>query len=325
MRFNRSLKYLFAVGAAVLFAAPSHAQKFPDRPITLIAPFPPGGTTDVLARSIAQEMSKSIGQQVIVENRAGASGMIGAGYVAKAAPDGYTILLSTPGPITTNKYLYAKMIYNPDTDLTPITQIGTVPQLLVVHPSVPAKNVKELIALAKSQPGKLNYGSVGNGSTLHLAGEMFNVAAGTEILHVPYKGSAPALTDLLGGQIQVMFDVIVSAMPLVKDGRLRALAVTSANRSKTAPEIPTIAESGLPGYNIVTWYGLMAPAKTPPEIVDFLNKETVKALKTETVQERLTSLGADLVASSPKEFAAYLKKESEQVADIVKKAKIPQQ
>jgi tripartite-type tricarboxylate transporter receptor subunit TctC len=197
--------------------------------------------------------------------------------------------------------------------------------LLVVHPSVPAKSVKELIALAKSQPGKLNYGSVGNGSTLHLAGEMFNVAAGTEILHVPYKGSAPALTDLLGGQIQIMFDVIVSAMPLVKDGRLRALAVTSANRSKSAPDIPTIAESGLPGYNIVTWYGLMAPAKTPPEIVEFLNKETVKALKTETVQERLTSLGADLVASSPKEFAAYLKKESEQVADVVKKAKIPQQ
>lgn len=325
MKFNRSLKYLIAVGAVVLFAAPSYAQKFPDRPITLVAPFPPGGTTDVLARSIAQEMSKSIGQQVIVENRAGASGMIGAGYVAKATPDGYTILLSTPGPITTNKYLYTKMIYNPDTDLTPVTQIGTVPQLLVVHPSVPAKSVKELIALARSQPGKLNYGSVGNGSTLHLAGEMFNVAAGTEILHVPYKGSAPALTDLLGGQIQIMFDVIVSAMPLVKDGRLRALAVTSANRSKSAPDIPTIAESGLPGYNIVTWYGLMAPAKTPPEIVEFLNKETVKALKTETVQERLTSLGADLVASSPKEFAAYLKKESEQVADVVKKAKIPQQ
>ncbi|HWK86235.1 MAG TPA: tripartite tricarboxylate transporter substrate binding protein [Xanthobacteraceae bacterium] len=325
MKVNRSLKRLIAAGALALFAAPSYAQKFPDHPITLVAPFPPGGTTDVLARSIAQEMSKSIGQQVIVENRAGASGMIGAGYVAKAAPDGYTILLSTPGPITTNKHLYTKMIYNPDTDLTPITQIGTVPQLLVVHPSVPAKSVKELIALAKSQPGKLNYGSVGNGSTLHLAGEMFNVAAGTEILHVPYKGSAPALTDLLGGQIQIMFDVIVSAMPLVKDGRLRALAVTSANRSKSAPDIPTIAESGLPGYNIVTWYGLMAPAKTPPEIVEFLNKETVKALKTETVQERLTSLGADLVASSPKEFAAYLKKESEQVADVVKKAKIPQQ
>lgn len=322
MRVHRGFQYLVVAGAALLFAAPVSAQKFPDRQVTLVAPFPPGGTTDVLARSIAQELSKAIGQQVIVDNRPGASGMIGAGSVAKSAPDGYTLLLSTPGPVSVNKHLYSKMTYNPDTDLIPITQIGTVPQLLVVHPSVPAKSVKELIALAKAEPGKLNYGSVGNGSTLHIAGEMFNVGAGTELMHVPYKGSAPALTDLLGGQIQLMFDVIISALPHAKEGKLRALAVTGSKRSASAPDIPTIAESGVPGYDIVTWYGVMAPAGTPKDIVTFWNKEIVKALNTPEVQQRLTSLGADLVANTPDEFADYLKKESDRVADVVKKAKI---
>ena len=325
MKVNLRLQFLIVAGAALLLAGPSHAQSFPSKPITIVAPFPPGGTTDVLARTIAHEMSKTIGQQVIVDNRPGASGMIGTGSVAKAAPDGYTLLLSTPGPITTNPHLFSKMAYDPAKDLVPVTQIGTVPQLLVVHPSVKANNVRELIALAKAQPGKLHYGSVGNGSTLHLAGEMFNTSAGIELVHVPYKGSAPALTDLLGGQIQMMFDVIVSALPHVNEGKLRALAVTGAERSKSAPDIPTVAEAGVPDYSIVTWYGLMAPAGTPAPLVDRLNKEVVKVLKTPAVQDRLTTLGADLVASSPKEFAEYLKQESVKIGDVVKKAKIPVQ
>lgn len=326
MTIKKGLQWLLCVGAMALLCGPvAAADHFPSKTIQIVAPFPPGGTTDVLARAIAQELSKTIGQQVIVENRPGASGMIGAGSVAKAAPDGYTLLLSTPGPITINPHLFSRMAYHPEKDFVPITQIGTVPQILVVHPSVKANNVRELIALAKAHPGKLHYGSVGNGSTLHLAGEMFNTMAGTKLVHVPYKGSAPALTDLLGGQIELMFDVIVSSLPQVTDGKLRALAVTGDKRSASAPDVPTVSESGLPGYNVVTWYGLMAPAGTPPAVIDFLNKEIVRALHTPSVQQRLTSLGADLVASSPQEFAAYLKEESAKWGEVVKRANIPVQ
>lgn len=324
MRVSRLLRLLI-VGAAVLIAGPAVAQNFPNKTITIVVPFPPGGSSDILARSMASEMSKIIGQQVIVDNRPGASGMIGTGAVAKAAPDGYTLILSTPGPITINRHLFSKLAYNPEKDLVPVTQVATVPQLLVVHPSVKANTVAELIALAKAQPGKLHYGSVGNGSTLHLAGAMFDALAGTQMVHVPYKGSAPALTDLLGGQIQVMFDVIVSALPHAKDGKLRAIAVTGAKRSQSAPELPTIAEAGLAGYNIVTWYGIMVPAGTPAPVVDYLNKAIVKTLNTPALQQRLTELGADLVASTPQEFADYLKKESLAIGDVVKRANIPVQ
>jgi tripartite-type tricarboxylate transporter receptor subunit TctC len=322
MTIFRRLQYFLLALPVLLFVSPVHAQDFPNRIIRIVVPFPPGGTSDVVAREIAQEMSNSIGQQVVVDNRPGASGMIGANYVAKAAPDGYTILLSTPGPITINPHLFSNMTYDAEKDLAPITQIGTVPQILVVHPSVKANSVRELIDLAKANPGKLNYGSVGIGSTLHLAGELFNTSAGTQLVHIPYKGSAPALSDLLGGQIDLMFDVILSSLPLVKAGNLRALAVTGSKRSSSAPDIPTIAESGVPGYDVVTWYGLMAPGGTPPAVIATLNKDIVRALNTPAVQKRLNELGADLVGSSPQEFSEYLKRESEMWAGVVKKAHI---
>jgi tripartite-type tricarboxylate transporter receptor subunit TctC len=318
----RKLRYLMLALPVLLSAAPVVAQDFPSRIIRIVVPFPPGGTSDVLAREIAQEITNSTGQQVLVDNRPGASGMIGANFVAKSAPDGYTILLSTPGPITINPHLYTNMAYDAEKDLIPITQIGTVPQILVVHPSVKANTVQELIDLAKANPGKLNYGSVGIGSTLHLAGELFNTKAGTQLVHIPYKGSAPALSDLLGGQIDLMFDVILSSLPLVKAGNLKALAVTGSHRSASAPDIPTIAESGVPGYDVVTWYGLMAPGGTPPAVIASLNKIIVKTLNTAAVQKRLNELGADLVGSSPQEFAGYLKHESAMWGDVVKQAHI---
>jgi len=325
MKLFRSLQCLALAGAAIMFAHPSIAQSFPTKEVTIVSPFPPGGTTDVLARAIAQELSKSIGQQVIVENRPGAAGMIGTASVSRAAPDGHTLLLSTPGPISVNKFLYKNMTYNPDKDLVPVVQIGTVPQVVVVHPSVPAKNLAELIALAKKQPGKIHYGSGGIGNSMHLAAELFNMMAGTDLVHVPYKGSIPALTDLLGGQIQVTFDVISTVLPYVKEGKLRALAVTAPRRSKVMPDIPTVSEAGLAGYDVVTWYGLMAPAGTPPAVIDRLNKEVARVLSTPTVQEKLTALGADLSAGTSQEFADYLALESVKWQKVIKEANIPLQ
>jgi tripartite-type tricarboxylate transporter receptor subunit TctC len=314
-----------ALSTLGLLSLPAGAQTWPNQPLKIVSPFPPGGTNDTVARIIAFKLGENLGQPVVVDNRAGAGGMIGSEYVAKSPPDGYTLLMSTPGPITINRFLFAKMPYDPDKDFTPITHVANVPQVVLVNPSVKATSVKELIELAKANPGKINFGSVGNGSTLHLAGELFKTMAGVDLVHVPYKGSAPALNDILGGQIQLMFDVIVSGMPHAKAGRLRALAVTGSKRSSYAPELPTVAEAGLPGYEVVTWYGILAPAGMPAGLSKRLNEEIVKVLKAPDVASKLSTQGVDIVASSQDEFVSYLRSERDKWSKVIKQAGIKPQ
>ena len=294
------------------------AEVYPSKPIRIVAPFPPGGPADILSRIIGHKLSQSWGQQVIVDNRPGAGGNIGADLVAKAAPDGYTLLLGFVGTHAINASLYAKMPYDNVKDFEPVSQIAAVTIVLVVHPSVPALSIKELIALAKSKPGQLTFGSPGNGTPQHLAGQLFNTMAGVEMLHVPYKGAVPALTDLIGGQVSMIFSSMPPALPLVKTGKIRALGVTSATRSPAAPAIPTITESGLPGYEVNNWYGILAPRGTPKEIVSKLNAEIVKILNMPDVKESLAVQGAEPVSGTPEQFAAYIKEETEKWAKIVK-------
>ena len=294
------------------------AQVYPSKPIRIVAPFPPGGPADILSRIIGHKLSQSWGQQVIVDNRPGAGGNIGADLVAKAAPDGYTLLLGFVGTHAINASLYAKMPYDNVKDFEPVSQIAAVTIVLVVHPSVSASSIKELIALAKSKPGQLTFGSPGNGTPQHLAGQLFNTMAGVDMLHVPYKGAVPALTDLLGGQLSMIFSSMPPALPLVKTGKIRALGVTSATRSPATPAIPTITESGLPGYEVNNWYGILAPRGTPKEIVSKLNAEIVKILNMPDVKESLAVQGAEPVSGTPEQFAAYIKEETEKWAKIVK-------
>ena len=294
------------------------AEVYPSKPIRIVAPFPPGGPADILSRIIGHKLSQSWGQQVIVDNRPGAGGNIGADLVAKAAPDGYTLLLGFVGTHAINASLYAKMPYDNVKDFEPVSQIAAVTIVLVVHPSVPASSIKELIALAKSKPGQLTFGSPGNGTPQHLAGQLFNTMAGVDMLHVPYKGAVPALTDLLGGQLSMIFSSMPPALPLVKTGKIRALGVTSATRSPAASDIPTISESGLPGYEVKNWYGILAPRGTPKEIVSKLNAEIVKILNMPDVKESLAVQGAEPVSGTPEQFAAYIKEETEKWAKIVK-------
>lgn len=294
------------------------AEVYPSKPIRIVAPFPPGGPADILSRIIGHKLSQSWGQQVIVDNRPGAGGNIGADLVAKAAPDGYTLLLGFVGTHAINASLYAKMPYDNVKDFEPVSQVAAVTIVLVVHPSVPASSIKELIALAKSKPGQLTFGSPGNGTPQHLAGQLFNTMAGVDMLHVPYKGAVPALTDLLGGQVSMIFSSMPPALPLVKTGKLRALGVTSATRSPAAPDISTISESGIPGYEVKNWYGIFAPRGTPKEIVSKLNAEIVKILNMPDVKESLAVQGAEPVSGTPEQFAAYIKEETEKWAKIVK-------
>jgi tripartite-type tricarboxylate transporter receptor subunit TctC len=307
------------VAAALLglmpFVAP--AQDFPRKPIRMIIPYPPGGPTDILGRIVAQNLSERLGQQVVVENKPGASGMIGADLVAKAPPDGYTLLANASIHVI-NASLYKKPTYDAIKDFTPVSLIADVPLVLVVPPELPVKSVKDLIALAKSKSGKLNFASSGNAAAPHLAGEAFKIATGVDMQHVPYKGSGPALTDLMGGQVQLMFDSLPSSISHVKSGKLRAIAVTTAKRSSALPSVPTIAESGVPGFDISTWYGVWAPAGTPKEIVSRLSGEIAKIVKLPDVRERLSGLGAEPVGSSPDEFAAYCRSELAKWAKIVK-------
>ena len=307
------------VAAALLgltsFVAP--AQDFPRKPIRMIIPYPPGGPTDILGRIVAQNLSERLGQQVVVENKPGASGMIGADLVAKAPPDGYTLLANASIHVI-NPSLYKNPTYDAIKDFTPVSLIADVPLVLVVPPELPVKSVKDLIALAKSKSGKLNFASSGNAAAPHLAGEAFKIATGVDMQHVPYKGSGPALTDLMGGQVQLMFDSLPSSISHVKSGKLRAIAVTTAKRSSALPSVPTIAESGVPGFDISTWYGVWAPAGTPKEIVSRLSGEIAKIVKLPDVRERLSGLGAEPVGSSPDEFAAYCRSELAKWAKIVK-------
>ena len=298
------------------------AQAYPSKSIRLIVPFAPGGGTDLVGRIIAQRLTETLGQPVVVDNRGGAGGVIGAEMVAKAAPDGYTLLLGSPGPLTINPNLESKTPYDPLKDFAPIS-LGTIsPFVLVVHPSVPVKSVKDLIALAKARPGELYFGSAGNGSVSHLAAEQFKSLAGVNIVHIPYKGSAPAVTDLLAGQLQLHFENLPVVLTYIKAGRLRALAVGTRQRSAFVPELATMEEAGVRGYEASTAFGILAPGRTPKDIVARLNTEVVKALTNPEVKERLLAQGLEPSPGTPEQYAAHLRSELETVARIVKMAGI---
>lgn len=296
----------------------AYAQSYPNKPVRMVVPFPPGGTTDILARAVGQKLSESWGQLVVIDNRPGAGGNIGTDIVAKSAPDGYTLLMGTVGTHSINASLYGKLPFDPIKDFAPVTLVASVPNVLVVNTTVDAKSVKELIALAKSKPGQLTFASSGNGTSIHLAGELFKTMTGTSMLHIPYKGSAPAITDLLGGQTNMMFDNLPSAMPHVKSGKLRALAVTSVSRSPALPDTPTIAESGIPGYEASSWFGVLAPAGTPKDVIAKIHADIVKALNTPEIKERLSGQGAEPVGNTPEQFAQHIKTETIKWAKVVK-------
>ena len=300
------------------FAGTAAAQPaYPAKAIRYVVPFPAGGPLDIVARAIGQELSKSWGQPVIIDNRPGAGGNIGADLVAKAPPDGYTILMGAVSTHAINVTLYNKLPYDPIRDFAPVTLITSVPNVLVVHPSVPANNVKELIALAKARPGQLNFASGSTGSAGHLAGELFNSMAGVRMTHIPYKGAAPAVVDLMAGHVSLMFDNMSSALPNIKAARVRALAVTTLKRSPLQPQLPTISEAGLRGFDVSTWFGIFAPAGTPPEIVAKLNGEVARILHTPEMKERLALLGAEPIGNKPDEFAAFIKAEIPKYAKVI--------
>ena len=308
-----------AIGLA-LFAPLAGAQAWPTKPIKWVVPFAPGGTTDILARTVGEKLALAVGQPVIIENKPGAGGGVGAEFVAKAAPDGYTIMGGTISTHAINASLYKNLPYDPVKDFAPIVLLARVPNMLVVNPDVPAKNVAELIVLLKANPGKYTFASSGNGTSQHLSGELFKSMSGTDMQHIPYKGSPPALQDVMGGQVTMTFDNITTAWTLAKSGKLRALAVTTASRSAIAPDVPTLAESGLPGFEVGSWQGVFAPAGTPPEIVKRLNAEIVRILALPDVKEKLAGLGAELVGNTPEEFAALVKVEVVKWADVVRKS-----
>lgn len=321
-RVNKSIiKAVSAAGLVLCAFGAAAADPYPNKPIKWIVPFPPGGAMDAMARTLGESLAKSMKQPVIIENRPGAGGSIGSNLVAKARPDGHTIMIVSIGQAV-NPSIYPKLPYDATRDFEPVSLVGIVPNLLVAHPSVKANNVRELIALAKAQPGKVTYASAGNGTTVHLAAELFNSMAGVDIMHVPYKGSGPAITDLMGGQVNIMFDSLSSAKPYVDAGKLKALAVTTGKRSSALPAVPTVAESGLPGYELSGWYAVFAPAKTPKPIVERLNAELVKALRQEDVRARFALIGAEPVGSSPQELAATLTTETARWAKIVRERNI---
>ena len=285
-------------------------------------PFAPGGGVDFTARILAQKLTDSWGQQAVVDNRPGAGGIIGTELVAKSAPDGYTLLMGSIGSVSINPGLYRKLPYDPVKDFAPVTQIGFVPNIVVVHPSLPVKSIRELIALARANPGALVYGTGGSGTSNHLSGELFKTMARIEIRHVPYKVGAQATSDLIGGQLSVMFDNFPTSLPHVRAGKLRALAVTSAVRSGAAPDVPTVAESGLPGYEIIGWVGVLAPAATPKEMLNKLNADIAKALQLSDLKEKFANLGAEAGSSTPEQFAAFIQSEIAKWGKVIKDAGI---
>jgi tripartite-type tricarboxylate transporter receptor subunit TctC len=315
-------KYILTIAVSLAtVATPAIAQRYPSKPIRLIVPYTPGGPTDILARAVAQSLNEAWGQPVIIDNRPGASGNLGTAAAAKSPPDGYT--LGVVGiSYSVAPSLDAKLGYDPVKDLTPVALFASVNNLLVVHPSLPAKSVKELIAFAKVRPGQVSFASGGPGGAQHLAGELFNSVAGIKMEHIPYRGSAPGLTALIGGEVIVGFTDMLITLPHVKSGRLRALAVTGGTRSSLIPELPTVAEAGLKGYAVTAWFGMLAPTGTPAEIITQLNAETVKSLKTPQMKERLAGLGADAAAGSAADFGAFLKSEMAKWAKVVKTAGI---
>lgn len=318
MRTQHPLRAYAALAIALMsgFAA---AQPYPSRPVRFIVPFAAGGSTDIIARAVGARLTEMLGQTVIVDNRPGGGTVIGTELVARAAPDGYTLLV-VPAPFTINPSLLPKLPYDPVQDFTPITLINTTPLAVVVNPSVPARDVKGLIALAKAKPGMLNYGSSGSGGSNHLAGELFQAMAGVKMVHIPYKGNAPALTDLVGGHVDLVFNGLTSAYPLIKSGKIRALAVTSIKRSAVLPELPTLDESGLKGFEAVAWNGLAGPAKSPPEVVERISSAVRKLLAAPDIRERLKAEGSDPVGSTPADFARFLRNEIAKWSKVIKLA-----
>ncbi len=321
MKRSRFLKIVFSASALTLSIASGSAwaQAWPSKPISLVVPFPAGGTTDVLARAVGQELSKSLGQAVVIESKPGAGATLGADFVAKSKADGYTLLMGAVHH-TIASSVYKKLPYDFQKDLAPVTTVALVPNVVVVNPNVAAKTTKELLALAKANPGKLTYGSNGNGTGQHLIGAQFESMGGVELLHVPYKGSGPLTTDLLGGQITMSFDTITPVLSHIKAGKLRALAVTTAKRSPALPDVPTLDESGLKGFNLGTWFGVLAPAGTPREVVVRLNAEIVKIVNAPDFKKKMEDIGADPIGNTPEQMAKQIKDDTERFAKLVKDA-----
>nr|WP_145552140.1 tripartite tricarboxylate transporter substrate binding protein [Variovorax boronicumulans] len=315
---SAALLALVPIGQA---QAQAQAQSFPDKPVMLVVPFPPGGPTDAMARTIAAEMKDRLGQPVIVENRAGAGGNIGAEYVARAAADGQTLLFGTSGPLAINASLYRKSTYDPVKSFAPIIQVGHLPNILVVNPGVPAQNVQELVAYAKAHPGKLSYASSGNGASSHLAGVLFNEKAGTDIQHIPYKGTGPALNDLLGGQVSMSFTDVLTALPYVKAGKLRALGIATAQRSQALPDLPSIAEQGVPGYDVSVFFGIVAPAGTPADRIARLNKAFTEVLNSPKVKELFATQGLESAPDhAPAQLARFIAAQKTAWAAVVQQS-----
>jgi tripartite-type tricarboxylate transporter receptor subunit TctC len=310
----------FALAALAISAA--HAEVYPAKPIRMIVAYPPGGGTDIVGRTIAQKLGETLGQSVVVENRGGASGNIGTEIAARAAPDGYTVLMGNVAPNAINVSLFKNLPFDPVADFAPVSLVASTPNILVVHPSTPARTVKEVVALARSRPGTLNFASAGVGSSSHLAGELFRILAGADIVHVPYKGAGPAMVDVLSGQVQLYFATMPAAMPHVKSGKLVPIAVTSLKRSQALPDVPTIAESGVPGYEASTWYGLLAPAHSPDAAIARLHESVVKILGDAALRAKLADQGFEPVGDSPKEFAAYIRSEIAKWGKVIRDAGI---
>lgn len=307
---------------AVFAAAPAQSQTWPSKPIRFIVPFPPGGGTDVMARAVAPKLGEGLGQQVVVDNRSGAGGMIGVELAAKSPPDGYTLGIATVGQISINPNLYAKMPFDPVKDLAPVTMAGNIFNVLIVHPALPAPSVKALIALARARPGELNYGSSGTGAADHLSAELFQVMTKTKMVHVPYKGGPLAMIDLISGNLQLMFSTVPTAVGLIKGGKVRAMAITNSKRYPLMPELPTVAEAGIPGFAVNNWTGVFIPAATPPAVVTRLNAEFVKVLAMPDVKKRLMDNGIDAVSNTPQQFAAYIRGETAKWASVIKDANV---
>jgi tripartite-type tricarboxylate transporter receptor subunit TctC len=316
------LKHFLLIIVAASVVSPAIAETWPTRPIRFIVPFAPGGGGDVVGRIIGQRMSEQLGKPLVIDNRAGGGGTLGCELAAKAAPDGYTLLLGNVGPIAVGPALYPKLAYDPVRDFAPVTMIASFPNLLVANPGLPFKTVPELVAYAKSRPGTLNFASAGAGTSTHLAGELFKSVAGIDVVHVPYKGGAAAMTDIIAGQVAYYFGTMPSSMPLAKAGKLRALAVTSLTRSPAAPEVPTIAESGYPKFETAAWYGLMFPTSTPREIVARTNAATMVVLALPDIRERLVHEGSEPLGSTPAQFGAYIKAEIAKWSGVVKAANL---
>ena len=317
---RRAVLSAIALAAAATLPLGAAAPHYPTKPITIVVPFAAGGTTDILARLVGQHLSTELGQPVVVENKAGAGGNIGAAFAAKAAADGHTLFMGTVGTHAINAALYKKLPYDPIKDFAPLTRVAMVPNLLVAHPSQPFKTVQEMIAYAKANPGKINFGSPGNGASPHLSGELFKSMTKVDMVHVPYKGSAPAVSDLLGGQISIMFDNLPSVIPHVRGGKLRAIAISTAKRSADLPDVPTIAEAGVPGYEATSWFGLFAPAATPAPVLAKISTALGKVLANAEVKKKIDDQGGEPANETPAEFADFIQKESLKWGKVVKES-----